>query len=192
MTDTLYVLAAVVVGGCAATQAAMLAAMGREKTPYEATWINMAAAIAGIALVIVVRGIGGRSPMLAAPFDRIAVFACIAVVAGVALAVSVKGLEPYYAITGLFALAYLLGIGFAAPKIGVALFLAGVTVGQLGGRGGVRPLGCVWERGAFGGGAAGGGDGDRCGGGGDCAVCGLSRFAAVVSCQLSVVSGRDC
>jgi uncharacterized membrane protein YdcZ (DUF606 family) len=133
VTNTLYVLAAVVVGGCAATQAAMLAAMGREKTPYEATWINMAAAIAGIALVLVVRGIGGRSPLLAAPFDRIAVFACIAVVAGVALAVSVRGLEPYYAITGLFALAYLLGIGFAAPKIGVALFLAGVTVGQLGG-----------------------------------------------------------
>jgi uncharacterized membrane protein YdcZ (DUF606 family) len=133
VTNTLYVLAAVVVGGCAATQAAMLAAMAREKTPYEATWINMAAAIAGIALVLVVRGVGGRSPLLAAPFDRIAVFACIAVIAGVALAVSVKGLEPYYAITGLFALAYLLGIGFAAPKIGVALFLAGVTVGQLAG-----------------------------------------------------------
>jgi bacterial/archaeal transporter family-2 protein len=133
VTATLYVLAAVLVGGCAATQAAMLAAMGREKTPYEATWINMAAAIAGIALVLVVRGIGGRPPLLPAPFDRIGVFVAVGLIMAVALAVSVKGLEPYYAITGLFALAYLLGIGFAAPKIGVALFLAGVTVGQLGG-----------------------------------------------------------
>jgi uncharacterized membrane protein YdcZ (DUF606 family) len=133
VTNTLYLLAAMLVGVCAATQAAMLASMGREKTPYEATWINMVAAIAGIALILVVRGIGGRSPLLAAPFDRWAVFVAVAVVMGVALAVSVKGLEPYFAITGLFALAYLLGIGFAAPKIGIALFLAGVTVGQLGG-----------------------------------------------------------
>jgi uncharacterized membrane protein YdcZ (DUF606 family) len=133
VTNTLYLLAAILVGVCAATQAAMLASMGRDKSPYEATWINMAAAIAGIALILVVRGIGGRSPLLAAPFDRFAVFAGIAVMAGVALAVSVRVLEPYFAITGLFALAYLLGIGYAAPKIGVALFLAGVTVGQLGG-----------------------------------------------------------
>jgi bacterial/archaeal transporter family-2 protein len=47
--------------------------------------------------------------------------------------VSVLSLKPYYAITGFFALAYLLGIGYAAPKIGVALFLVGVTFGQLGG-----------------------------------------------------------
>jgi uncharacterized membrane protein YdcZ (DUF606 family) len=133
VTNTLYLLAAMLVGVCAATQAAMLAAIGREKSAYEATWINMVAAIAGIALVLVVRGIGGRSPLLAPPFDRWAVFVVVAVVMGVALAVSVRGLEPYFAITGLFALAYLLGIGFAAPKIGVALFLAGVTVGQLGG-----------------------------------------------------------
>jgi uncharacterized membrane protein YdcZ (DUF606 family) len=133
VTNSLYLFAAILVGVCAATQAAMLAAMGREKTPYEATWINMAAAIAGIALILVVRGISGRSPLLAAPFDRIAVFVCIAVIAGVALAISVRGLEPYFVITGFFALAYLLGIGYAAPKIGIALFLAGVTVGQLGG-----------------------------------------------------------
>jgi uncharacterized membrane protein YdcZ (DUF606 family) len=133
VTNTLYLLAAMVVGVCAATQAAMLASIGREKTPYEATWINMVAAIAGIALVLVVRGLVGRSPLLPAPFDRIAVFAVICVLAAAALAVSVRGLEPYYAITGFFALAYLLGIGYAAPKIGVALFLIGVTFGQLGG-----------------------------------------------------------
>ncbi len=133
MTNTLYLLAAVIVGVCAATQASMLGAIGREKGPYEATWINMLAAVAGIALIIVVRGIGGRAPLLSGPFDHVAAFVCVAVLAAVALAISVRGLEPYFAITGLFALAYLLGIGYAAPRIGIALFLAGVTVGQLGG-----------------------------------------------------------
>lgn len=133
MTTTGYFVAAIVVGVCAATQAAMLASMGREKTPYDATWINMIAAVAGIALIIVVRGISGRAPLLAGPFDRTAVFVGVLILAALALAISVRGLEPYFAITGFFALAYLLGIGYAAPKIGIALFLAGVTVGQLGG-----------------------------------------------------------
>lgn len=133
MTNTLYLLAAMLVGVGAATQAAMLGAIGREKGPYEATWINMVAAIAGIALILVVRGISGRTPLLAVPFDHFAAFVCVAVLAAVALAVSMRGLEPYFAVTGLFALAYLLGIGYAAPRIGIALFLAGVTVGQLGG-----------------------------------------------------------
>jgi transporter family-2 protein len=38
-----------------------------------------------------------------------------------------------YAITGLFAIAYLLGIGYGAPRIGIALFIAGVMLGQLAG-----------------------------------------------------------
>ncbi len=133
MTTSMYFLAAIIVGVCAATQAAMLASIGRDKTPYDATWINMIAAVAGIALIIVVRGLSGRAPMLSGPFDRTAVFVCVGLLAAVALAISVRGLEPYFAITGFFALAYLLGIGYAAPKIGIALFLAGVTVGQLGG-----------------------------------------------------------
>ena len=48
MTTTLYLLAAMVVGVCAATQAAMLASIGREKSAYEATWINMAAATTSV------------------------------------------------------------------------------------------------------------------------------------------------
>jgi transporter family-2 protein len=71
--------------------------------------------------------------MLPAPFSHAAAFAVAAAVAGVALAISVRGLDPVYAITGLFAIAYLLGIGYGAPKIGIALFVAGVTAGQLGG-----------------------------------------------------------
>jgi len=133
LTTSLYLTFAVLVGVGAATQSALLAAMGRDKGPYEGTWINMLAAIGGLCVILVVRGVAGRSPMLAAPFNHALVFAVVIGVTGVALAISVRGLNPVYAITGLFAIAYLLGIGYGAPKIGIALFVAGVTVGQLGG-----------------------------------------------------------
>ena len=42
-----------------------------------------------------------------------------------------RGLSPYLAVCGLFATAYLLSVGFAAPRIGVALFLGAATAGTL-------------------------------------------------------------
>ncbi|MBI5289185.1 MAG: DMT family transporter [Chloroflexi bacterium] len=133
MTNSLYLTVAVLVGVGAATQSALLAAMGRDKGPYEGTWINMLAAIGGLSVILVARAMLGRSPMLPSPFNHALAFAVVIGVTGVALAISVRGLNPVYAITGLFAIAYLLGIGYGAPRIGIALFVAGVTVGQLGG-----------------------------------------------------------
>jgi transporter family-2 protein len=133
VTNTLYLSLAILVGVGAATQSALLAAMGRDKGPYEGTWINMLAAIGGLSLLFLARGIAGRSPDLPTPLGHAAAFTVVVVLAGAALAVSVRGLNPIYAITGLFAIAYLLGIGYGAPKIGIALFVAGVTAGQLGG-----------------------------------------------------------
>jgi transporter family-2 protein len=133
MKNTLYLALAILVGTGAAVQAALLSAMGRDKGPYEGTWINMLAAIGGLSVIFVVRGLTGRSPSLPAPFSNAAVFVLVVALTGVALAISVKGLDPIYAITGLFAIAYLLGIGYGAPKIGIALFVAGVTLGQLSG-----------------------------------------------------------
>jgi uncharacterized membrane protein YdcZ (DUF606 family) len=133
MTNTLYLCLAVLVGVGAATQSALLAAMGRDKGPYEGTWINMLAAIGGLSLLFVLREFFGRSPDLPAPFRNGAVFAVVVVLVGVALTISVRGLDPVYAITGLFAIAYLLGIGYGAPRIGIALFIAGVMLGQLAG-----------------------------------------------------------
>jgi transporter family-2 protein len=133
MTTTLYLSIAVLAGVGVATQSALLAAMGQNKGPYEGTWINMLAAIGGLAVLMALRGAWGQSPSLPAPFNNSITFAAVVVVTGVVLAVSLRGLEPMYAITGLFAVAYLLGISYGAPKIGVALFVAGVTVGQLAG-----------------------------------------------------------
>jgi len=131
MTSTLYLSLAILAGVSISTQSALLGAMGREKGPYEGTWINMLAAVGGIAVLFIARGVTGRAPLLPAPFSQPAVFTIVVGLAGVALAISVRGINPVYAITGLFAIAYLLGISYGAPKIGIALFLAGVTVGQL-------------------------------------------------------------
>ena len=56
MTSTLYLAVAILVGVGAATQGALLAAMGRDKGPYEGTWINMLAAIGGLSILLVARG----------------------------------------------------------------------------------------------------------------------------------------
>ena len=133
MTTTLYLSLAVLVGAGAATQSALLAAMGRDKGPYEGTWINMLAAIGGLAVLFVARGIGGLTPALPAPFNQPWTFVAVALLVAVTLAISMRGLDPVYAITGLFAIAYLLGIGYGAPKIGIALFVSGVVLGQLAG-----------------------------------------------------------
>jgi transporter family-2 protein len=133
MTNSVYLSIAVLVGLGVATQSALLAAMGQNKGPYEGTWINMLAAIGGLAVLFVVRGLAGETPAFPAPLNGTLVFVLVVVLTGVALAVSVHGMNPAYAVTGLFAVAYLLGIGYGAPKIGVALFVAGVTVGQLAG-----------------------------------------------------------
>ena len=87
MTTTLYLCLAVLVGAGAATQSALLAAMGRDKGPYEGTWINMLAAIGGLSVLFVVREFSGRSPDLPAPFRNGIVFAAVVVVVGVALAI---------------------------------------------------------------------------------------------------------
>lgn len=133
MTNTIYLSIAVLVGVGAATQSALLAAMGQQKGAYEGTWINMLGAIGGLSVLFVARGITGRDPDLTAPLGHGVAFVAVVALAGAAMAFSVRGLNPAYAITGLFAIAYLLGISYGAPKIGIALFVAGVTVGQLAG-----------------------------------------------------------
>ncbi len=131
MTHNAYVLLSIMVGLGAATQLAMLGAMGRERGAYEATWISIVGTIGGLAIVLVVRSFRGDSPNLPAPLDSSWPFALVVALCAVALVISMRGLSPYLALCGLFATAYLLSVGFAAPRIGVALFLGAATAGTL-------------------------------------------------------------
>ena len=131
MTNTLYVLMTIVVGFGAATQLAMLGAMGRERGAYEATWISIVGTVGGLCVVLVIRSLRGDQPNLPAPLDTGLPFAIVAVLCGTALLISMRGLEPYLVVCGLFATAYLLSVGFAVPHIGTALFLGAATAGTL-------------------------------------------------------------
>jgi uncharacterized membrane protein YdcZ (DUF606 family) len=131
MTNTLFVILSVVVGAAGATQIAMLGAMGRERGPYEATWVSILGTIAGLAAVVVFRALRGSRPDLPSPLDTGWPFVGVLVVCGVLLLVSLRGLELYFVLCGMFATAYLLTIGFAVPHIGAALFLGAATGGTL-------------------------------------------------------------
>jgi uncharacterized membrane protein YdcZ (DUF606 family) len=131
MNNSMYVVLSVVVGIGAATQLAMLGAMGRERGAYEATWISIVGTIGGLAIVLVARSLRGSSPNLPSPLDTRWPFAVVILLCAVALVVSMRGLSPYLAFCGLFATAYLLSVGFAVPRIGAALFLGAATAGTL-------------------------------------------------------------
>ena len=131
MTQTGYVLLSIVVGFGAATQLAMLGAMGRERGAYEATWVSIIGTVAGLAIVIVVRSLLGTPPDLPAPLDSGWPFVLVVALCGVALLISMRGLEPYLVVCGLFATAYLLSVGFVVPRVGAALFLGAATAGTL-------------------------------------------------------------
>ena len=131
MTHNAYVLLSIIVGLGAATQLAMLGAMGRERGAYEATWISILGTIGGLAIVLVIRSFRGASPNLPVPFDGRWPFVAVVALCAIALVISMRGLSPYLVVCGLFATAYLLSAGFAVPRIGTALFLGAATAGTL-------------------------------------------------------------
>jgi transporter family-2 protein len=51
--------------------------------------------------------------------------------AALILAFSLRGLGPYYAITGLFGVAFIAGAAYLVPSLGVALFFGASTAGAV-------------------------------------------------------------
>ena len=131
MTQALYILLAVGVGFGAAFQTSMIASLGRTKGPSEATWISLLATFGAIALAFSVSSLRNNPPSLPSPFDNVAIFAVVGVIAAAALFVSLQGSNPILGLTGLFGFAYLMSAGFLAPKVGIALFVSAVTAGTL-------------------------------------------------------------
>ncbi len=129
--QALYIAMAVVIGAGAGTQIAMLGAVGRQKGSLEATWITILGTLAAATLFLAVRALRGDDPLLPSPFDRASLFLPISAVATVALVASVRDLDPYYAVMGLFGLGVVLGAAFLGPRIGVALFIGAMIAGQL-------------------------------------------------------------
>jgi uncharacterized membrane protein YdcZ (DUF606 family) len=131
MSQTLYIALALTLGVGGATQTAMIASIGRDRSAMEAAWVSILATVLGISAVLAFRTLRGSTATLSPPFDGPSLFAIAAVAAALALAMSVRGLPAYFAATGLLAVAYLVSIGYVVPKLGIALFLSAVTAGTL-------------------------------------------------------------
>jgi len=133
MTQNLYVLAALGVGIGSAVQVAFIANLGRLRGATEASWINMLASVVGLGAVLGWQAIRDDPPNLPSPFNSGWTYLAVLAIAGACLAVAMRGIAPYLAISGIFGFIYVFGAGWLAPKIGIALFSATVTVGTLAG-----------------------------------------------------------
>lgn len=131
MSNLLPILAALAIGLGAAVQTSMLGALGRARGPAEASWLSILATATAIAAILAYRLARGETLALPAPFDRAAILAGAALTAALALLLTTRGLPPYFAITGLFGLAFIFGAATIVPRIGIALFLSATIAGQL-------------------------------------------------------------
>ncbi len=129
--NVLYIVAAMFIGAGFSRQVSLISAMGGVRGSFEATWVSLIATVAGFTLLMTARAVAGATIALPAPFQKAVVYALIAAGAAVGLGVLVRGIPPYFAITGLFAIPLLIGAGFLGPRLGVGLYLSSVIAGQL-------------------------------------------------------------
>lgn len=119
------------IGFGSAVQTGLIGSLARNRGPTEAAWVSLLATLCGLAVIFSARAIAGNPANLPAPLNGLTPFAIIAVLGGMAMIVSMRGVGPHYAITGLFGFAYLVAAGFLAPRLGIALFASAVTAGTL-------------------------------------------------------------
>lgn len=131
MTQASYLLFAVTIGFGSAVQTGLIGSLARNRGPTEAAWISLLATLCGLAVIFSARALAGNPASLPSPLNGFAPFVVIAVLGGMAMVVSLRGIGPHYAITGLFGFAYLVAAGFLAPRLGIALFASAVTAGTL-------------------------------------------------------------
>jgi uncharacterized membrane protein YdcZ (DUF606 family) len=132
MSEALYIVLSFAVGFGAAFQIGMLGKLQDERGTFEASWVSMLGSLGALTVTMVVLGLTKIDPpSLPSPFNKTLVFALVCLVAAAALAISVRGVHPSLAMTGLFGFFYVLSAAFLAPRIGVGLFLATSTAGTL-------------------------------------------------------------
>lgn len=95
--------------------------------------MSMLGTLSGIAVVLAASALGGRILALPAPFDGAVVVVVLAVLAVSVLFSSSRHLPAYFAGTGLFATAGLVGSAFLIPRMGLAPLFAAWTLGTVAG-----------------------------------------------------------
>jgi len=133
MAQAVGIALAIALGGTSALQVALLGAMSRQRGPAEAAWVSLLATLLSLAAVLALRAAAGSAPLLPHPFDRLWPFVPVVLAAALLLALNVRGIAPWFALTGMLATPYLLGTSYLTPRLGIGLFLASIIAGQLGG-----------------------------------------------------------
>ncbi len=131
MTQAVSVAMAVLIGCAASLQVALLGALARERGASGATLVSLLATVTALAVLLALRTALGSGPAIPWPLDRAIVLALVGAASGVLLALALRGIPPYFAITGALAVPFLLGASFLGPRLGVGLFLGAVITGQL-------------------------------------------------------------
>ncbi|MSP21643.1 MAG: hypothetical protein EXR66_01235 [Dehalococcoidia bacterium] len=131
MTAWIGIIAALAIGLGAAVQTAMLGSLGRGRGPTEAAWVSLLGSVVGISAIMLIRHFRGDPPALPSPLDRTWAVATVFLGAGLVLAISMRGLGPHYALTGLFGVAFLATAAALVPRLGVALFFGATTAGSV-------------------------------------------------------------
>lgn len=122
---------AFLVGVASATQIAMIGSLSRGRGVAEATFISLMGTVTGMALVLAMRSLRGDPPLLPPPLDRFTLHVAVAGAAMVLLVFSLRGSAPFFGMTGLLAVAFLLATAFLVPRIGVGLFFVTNAAGSL-------------------------------------------------------------
>jgi uncharacterized membrane protein YdcZ (DUF606 family) len=131
MTEWAYLALAFALGTGTAVQLQMIAAMGQALNPQSAAWISANGSYAGVAVALGFALIVGEGSGLPTPLDKTAVMAVAAILGIVLLFRLARSVPLYFAGTGLFATAGLIGSAFLVPRIGVAVVFAAFTLGTL-------------------------------------------------------------
>lgn len=131
--DVIWIAAVIILGVTQALQVVLLGAMSRARGPMEASYVSILGTVTGMSLAVALRALFGTRPALPAPLDQPITSSAIGLASGVLLLLAIQGLPLGFALTGLLPFPYLLAASYLAPKIGVALFVAALIAGQLGG-----------------------------------------------------------
>ncbi|MCC6312369.1 MAG: DMT family transporter [Thermomicrobiales bacterium] len=127
----LWLAATIGIGVLQALQVVFLGAMNRARGPAEATFVSIFGSLLGVSCILLAQTLTDRGPELPPVFTSPWTMGGIGLGGGVLLATTVAGLPPYFALTGLLSIPYLLAASWLGPRLGVALFMSAIIAGQL-------------------------------------------------------------
>jgi len=111
----------------------MIGAVGRERGGEEATFLHMDTLAAGLSLVMAAYALRGSAPSFLRPLNSAASMALLGAALGVVALLSARGLEWYYATTGVMSVAIFLLITWSLVRLSLGLYFASITLGQVAG-----------------------------------------------------------